>query len=60
MVDIVDLKGKQFVFIDEISFGFPLDLEGDKNNQRGKRSEEDPGREKEWIRNNLRSPHGSY
>lgn len=38
LFDVLDLKGKQFIFIDEISFGFPLDLEGDKNKQRRKRS----------------------
>lgn len=31
MFEVLDLKGKQFVFIDEISFGFPLDLEGDED-----------------------------
>lgn len=29
MIDVVDLKAKKFVFIDELSFGFPLDLERD-------------------------------
>ena len=30
MIDLVDIKGKKVIFVDEISFGFPLDLEGDK------------------------------
>ena len=29
MIDTVDLKGKKVIFIDEISFGYPLDLERD-------------------------------
>lgn len=29
MIDIVDLKGKKVIIIDELSFGFPLDLERD-------------------------------
>jgi len=26
MIDIINIRGKEIIFIDEISFGFPLDL----------------------------------
>jgi len=26
MIDIVDITGKKVIFIDELSFGFPLDI----------------------------------
>lgn len=26
MIDIIDIKGKKIVFIDELSFGYPLDM----------------------------------
>ena len=26
MIDIVNIKGKKVIFIDELSFGFPLDI----------------------------------
>ena len=27
MIDIVDIRGKEIVFIDELSFGYPLDID---------------------------------
>ena len=32
MIDIVDIGGKEIIFIDELSFGYPLDIDLSKNN----------------------------